>query len=718
VLPSIRHPQEQKSDIAFILNTLGRLWLAGIQFDWSGFYKNERRHRLPLPTYPFERQRYWVEPHKPVRATTATQKFYTEKAELDEWFYVPSWKRFQLPKSHGRKALSDQKLTCLVFLDECGFGAKLVSQLNQDGQRVTSVKAGTQFSQVDEDTYIVNPRAQEDYHRLLKGLRTAERVPDAIVHLWCLTNGERSSSDSDFLEAFQYLGFYSLLFLVKAVDDQLPRIPLQIKVISNHLQEVTGEEVLFPEKATLLGSCRITSQEYPDIQCTSIDIVLPKVDAAQKELLELLKEELSAKTSEPVVAYRGKHRWVQSFESVTLEKAADLKHRLRQNGVYLITGGLGGIGLALAEYLAQVVKAKLVLIARTILPERGEWDQWLKIHDEQDIIGQKIRKVRSIEGLGAEVLVISADVTNMNQMKAAIAQIYDRFGSIHGVVHAGGVPGGGMMQLKTPEIAEEVLAPKVKGTLVLGKMLNETKLDFFVLCSSINSFLGGIGQVDYCAANAFLDAYAHQHHSINSTISINWCAWQEVGMAVSTALPEDLKEEREQSLKLGISPEEGKEVFSRILNSSFPQVVVSTQDLLPRMALSIKSAASGPVEKAQKASLAEPRYARPDLTSDYVVPGNPTEHTIAEIWQQMLGIEKVGIHDNFFDLGGHSLLVARIVASLRNAFPQVEFPMGSVLERPTVHLLSKIILEERGKGPSFVVSSSRGKKRKERRLRK
>jgi NAD(P)-dependent dehydrogenase (short-subunit alcohol dehydrogenase family)/acyl carrier protein len=360
----------------------------------------------------------------------------------------------------------------------------------------------------------------------------------------------------------------------------------------------------------------------------------------------------------------------------------------------------------------------LVLIARTILPERGEWDQWLKIRGEQDIISQKIRKVQSIEELGAEVLVISADVTNMNQMKSAIAQIYDRFGSIHGVVHAAGVPGGGMMQLKTPEIAEEVLAPKVKGTLVLGKMLNETKLDFFVLCSSINSLLGGIGQVDYCAANAFLDAYAHQHHSINNTISINWCAWQEVGMAVNTALPEDLKEKREESLKFGISPAEGKEVFSRILNSSYPQVVVSTQDLSPRMALSKKSAASGHLEKAQEASLAEPRYARPDLTSDYVVPGNPTELTIAEIWQQILGIEKVGIHDNFFDLGGHSLLVAKIVASLRNAFPQVEFPMGSVLERPTVHLLSKIILEERGKGPSFVESNSRGKKRKKRRIRK
>ena len=717
VLSSIRHPQEHKSDTAFILDTLGRLWLSGIQVNWPGFYKDERRHRVPLPTYSFERQRYWVEPQKPVQATTAAQKFSSKKADLDEWFYIPSWKRFQLPKPHGKKVLAEHKLRWLVFLDECGFGAKLVRRLQQEGQRVTTVKVSTKLSQVGEEAYTINAQAQEDYQSLLKELRATERAPDTIVHLWCLTSAEGNYTGSDVLEISQNLGFNSLLFLTQAIDDQLAPEPVQIKVISNNLQEVTGEEVLFPEKAILLGPCRVTSQEYPNIQCTSIDMLLPKADAEQEQLLDLLMEELSTKTSEPIVAYRGKHRWVQIFEAIRLQKTAELKTRVRENGVYLITGGLGGIGLTLAEYLSQTVRAKLVLIARTILPARDEWDEWLKTHDAQDTISRKIRNVQSIEELGAEVLVLSADVSDMIQMKAAIAQTYDRFGPIHGVVHAAGVAGGGIMQLKTLETAEGILAPKVNGTLVLAKLLNESKLDFFVLCSSIDSVLGGVGQVDYCAANAFLDAYAHKHNSKNGAISINWCAWQEVGMAVNTAVPEDLKEEREQSLKFGILPEEGKEAFSRILDSSFPQVVVSTQDFLPRMDLSKKSVASGSVEKTMETASLKPTYARPNLSSVYVVPGNPTEQTIAEVWQQVLGIEKVGIHDNFFDLGGHSLLVAKVIAHLRSAFP-VEFPMGSLFERPTVHLLSKMILEEQKRGPSFVESSSRGRKRKERRLRR
>jgi NAD(P)-dependent dehydrogenase (short-subunit alcohol dehydrogenase family)/acyl carrier protein len=464
----------------------------------------------------------------------------------------------------------------------------------------------------------------------------------------------------------------------------------------------------------LLGPCRVISQEYPNLQCTSIDIVLPEADADQEDPLTLLLEELLVNTSERIVAHRGKHRWAQTFEPVCLPKVNDQKARMRENGVYLITGGLGGIGLVLAEYLAKTVRAKLVLIARKTLPARDEWNQWLKTHPEQDRISQKIRKVTLIEELGSEVLLISADVADKVQMKAAIAKVNDRFGTIHGVVHAAGVAGGGIIPLKTPKMAQAVLAPKTRGTLVLSRLLNEAQLDFFVLCSSINSLLGGIGQVDYCAANAFLDAYAHCHHSRNNAISINWYAWQEVGMAVNTAVPEDLKEERQRRLELGILPEEGKEVFSRILNSQHPQVVISTQNLLTRMALNTDAVSPDSMEQLGTSAATVPTHDRPNLSSVYVAPGNPTERTIAEIWQRVLGIDKVGIQDNFFDLGGHSLLVAQIIGHLRSAFPEVEFPMGCLIEKPTVQLLSTLILEDQNAEPSFAESMSRGQKRKKR----
>ncbi|MBW1643054.1 MAG: SDR family NAD(P)-dependent oxidoreductase, partial [Deltaproteobacteria bacterium] len=511
-------------------------------------------------------------------------------------------------------------------------------------------------------------------------------------------------------------GFNSLLFLSQAIGERLPADPIQIKVISDHLQDVTGEEVLFPEKATILGPCRVVPQEYPHIQCTSVDITTPNGNAhRKKELNNLLIEELFSETDDSIVAYRGKYRWVQTFEPLLLKKTEELNLNIRERGVYLITGGLGGIGLVLAEYLAQTSKVNLTLVARSRLPERYEWEEWLKSHGNQDETSRKIRKIQAIEKLRSDVMIVSADVTDLAQMESAVSQTLDRFGQINGVIHAAGIAGGGVIQIKTSKMAEDILAPKVKGTMVLDKLFKDVKLDYFVLCSSITSLLGEIGQVDYCAANAFLDAYAQSCQSEKNVISINWYTWQEVGMAVNTEVPLDLKKERQTSLKLGILPDEGKEAFNRILANPRSQVVVSTQNFKALVKESKKTPMLDSAEKIKEASLPSAAHERPDLSSAYVVPGNLTEQTIAKIWQELLKIDKVGIHDNFFELGGHSLLATRALSRLKSKFP-FEFTMSDLFERPTIHSLSEMILEINEGSPSFVDSRNRGQKRKERRM--
>jgi acyl transferase domain-containing protein/acyl carrier protein len=710
VLSTIRHPQEQNSDIAFLLNTLGRLWLANVEVDWSGFYKHERRHRIPLPTYPFERQRYWVESLQEMHTIGVARRSSEKKSDIAEWFYVPSWKRAQLPENSDGSGPSAHDLCSLVFLDEGGFGAKLVKLLQNSGQRVTVVKAGRRFHRINEESFTINPALKEDYKALWNELRDGGRSPSTIVHLWCLSKGEENLSIADSYQLFRSVGFNSLLFLVQAIGEQLPEEPMQIKVVSNHLHEVTGEEFLSPAKAIVLGPCRVIPQEHPNIRCTNVDVgdTQPADEYAQ-----LLVKELTAKTTDAVVAYRGTHRWIRTFERVKLGKVDQFKPTLREGGVYLITGGLGGIGLVLAEYLAQSVHAKLVLISRTGLPDREKWQHWLGTHEEQDDVSQKIRKVQSIENGGAKVLVLRADVADVDQMKAAIVQAHDQFGQIHGVIHAAGIAGDGMILLKQPDAAAGVMAPKVVGTLLLGQLLREIRLDFFVLCSSVSAHLGGIGQVDYCSANAFLDAYAQKYHSEKNVTSISWGTWQEVGMAVNTEVPFDLKEERERNLRLGILPEEGKEAFSRILGRSHPQVMVSPQNLTAEEPTSDERGESVAVEQMEKSSFEEPTHPRPELSSEYVVPGNPTEKTIADIWQELLGVEKVGVHDNFFELGGHSLLAISLAARLRRVFP-IELPVASLFESPTVHSLSEMVRQVGRDGPSFDESRSRGQKRRER----
>ncbi len=699
-LSSLRHPQEQHSDVAFLLNTLGQLWLAGIEVDWAGFYANERRHRLPLPTYPFERQRYWVEPQKQEEAVNPHQVSFGKKPDIADWFYRPVWSRGgALFPPNGAlcpptEETRGEKLCWLVFIDQCGLGDKLVKRLELECQDVITVMAGDQFSQLSERKYTINPQQRQHYDVLLSQLGAQNLTPKTIVHLWNVTPSTNTLDQIDWFEKSQSLGFSSLLFLAQALGAQNKTDPLEIAVVSNNLQQVTGVEVLCPQKATVLGPCKVIPQEYPQITCRSIDVVMPS-DSMLEPIIEQLLAELTATTSDKVIAYRQEQRWVQTFESVRLDAVVQGTTRLRAGGVYLITGGLGGIGLVLAEYLASTWQAKLILVGRKALPGRDEWLQWLATHDQLNDISLKIRKVQALEQLGAEVLVVSADVANLEQMQAATAKALQQFGGVHGVIHAAGIAGGGVIQLKTPEIAASVLAPKVKGTLVLEHVFQDVQLDFFVLTSSINSILGEFGQVDYCAANTFLDAFAYYNLAKRGTftVAINCDAWREVGMAVNTAVTLELKQRREQSLENGISSQEGVDAFTRILAQTLPQVVVSTQALQTRIAQALT--ASSAIAELAPPHLPTSTYSRPALNNAYFAPRNDIEQKIAAIWQQILGIAQVGIHDNFFELGGDSLIAVSLFAQIKQIFHK-NLPLATLFQAATVEQLASI-LQQSGK---------------------
>ena len=664
VLSSLRHPQDHSSDSAFLLNTLGRLWLAGKKVDWSAFYAKERRYRIPLPTYPFERQRYWVDPRRQTYGSEARPLTLNKKPDIGDWFYVPSWKRSIPPQILTRIDFQGQRLCWLVFTNGCEIGHQLIERLEEQGQDVVSVRVGKKFTSVGEALYTINPKSRDDYDGLIKELCAQDRAPDRIVHLWNVTPNEQTSSRIEYCEKAQDLGFYSLLFLAQTLDLQHVTKPLQIEVISNHMQEVIGETTMHPEKATLLGPCRVIAQEYANITCRSIDI-----DSRAEQFVDQLVAELFSKPSELVVAYRRRHRWVQTFQPIRLEAKDGDSARLREQGVYLITGGLGGIGFVFAQHLAKTVKAKLILTGRTALPAREEWPQWLETHDDQDGISRKLRKLQELEALGAEVLTDSADVSNLEQMQRLIKLSTEQFGAIHGVIHAAGIAvSGGIIPLKTIQMAADVLAPKVNGTVVLHDVLRDVKPDFLLLCSSIASVLPPPGQIDYCAANAFLDAFAHCHNSNNGTyvVAINWDTWREVGMAVDTPVPLGLRKAREENLQKGILSKEGVELFSRILSTPLPQIVVSTRDLRARFAQSVQAESLPDTEQLSKTVSEEPasRHSRPNVASTYVAPETEMQQTIAKVWQELLGIDQVGIYDNFFDLGGHSLLATQVLARL------------------------------------------------------
>ncbi|WP_103667734.1 type I polyketide synthase [Pseudanabaena sp. BC1403] len=698
ILCSLPHHQEKLSDAAdseFLLKTLGQLWINGVEIDWKSFYDQQPCQIVSLPTYPFERQRYWIDPPSENHETNLSDRHIAQpskKSDIGEWFYSPSWNRAILPTRQS----NEQKRCWVIFSDRAGVASAMTQRLKQQGHRVIQVLVGTEFRQNDRDLYTINPSDRNHYENLIREIFSFEQSP-IIAHLWTLT------ANLEFTES-QTLGFYSLLYLAQAIGQQNQEHSLHIGVVSSNIQDVIGTEVILPEKATILGACQVMPQEYANLTCNMIDVVVPASEVIEQQPLveQIITEILSqaGEVSDPIVAYRGNYRWLPTHVPLYL-KPVTSPAPYRHQGVYLITGGMGGLGMTIAEHLAHNFQSNLVLISRTPLPLQNEWEEWLDNHPEQDATSIKIRKIQSLETSGAKVLVLKADVSDSEQMQAVRERIQQTFGELHGIFHTAGVAGDGIIQLKTPENAAKVMRPKVQGTIVLQQIFQTMNLDFLVLFSSLSALLGGLGQVDYSAANCFLDAFARSQSAMNHrTISINWDIWQEVGMGANiTGLPDRLKQERLEALEMGISPQEGLDGLQRILQNAGHQIMISTQDwqLVQKQKQRTITApinlepANHPTKTTQSPDTGHQRSLQ---STTYLAPSNAIEQRIAELWQAQLGIAQVGIHDNFFELGGHSLLAVRLVSQIREMYP-VELSLRTLLsEAPTVSGLANVIAEQ------------------------
>ena len=444
--------------------------------------------------------------------------------------------------------------------------------------------------------------------------------------------------------------FFSLLDFAKTLGSD----PIELVIHTTAAVRVSPHDPLDPTQSMLIAAARVIAHELPNVRLRIIDAP-PNVTFSPPQ-----RGEGGQRPDEgQLIAIRESGAWIPHFEPTTLNRDA-AHRRLRPNAVYLITGGLGGLGFILARHLAQNFNARLVLVNRS--PAR-----------HQD-------RIRQLEG--ADILIERADVTDPAQMRAVRERAIEKFGAIHGVIHAAGVAGGGLLALKTHEQAARVLDPKVRGTNVIYETFANDNLDFLLLCSSLSSLFGGVAQIDYAAANAYLDAFAELHAHEN-VLSVNWDRLGEMGMAVETELPEALRNEP-RSLATDMTSDEVAAAFDCILGARTPQIAISTTDLHARLRAaqeqSLGSSGSseflggGPVLNV---------HARPELSTSFIAPRDANEETIARIWSELLGVAPIGIHDNFLEIGGHSLLAVQVISRIRDAL-RVELSLAVFFESPTI----------------------------------
>lgn len=682
---------EKGSAVASVLECLGRLWAAGVEADWQTLYaEEERRRRIPLPTYPFGGDRFWVGPEMRqfadevgvVAPRDEKQPDSLTRLPLNNWFYLPGWQQAAV----AEPATPLDADGWVLFVDDGPPGRQIADWLRAQGQEALCVRSGASWQQMSAYDVLMRPAQRADYDALAATVQQRGWRRVHLVHLWTVSGG-------DDLEATLDHGFYSLINLVQALQEHdLERCALT--VVTSEAYAVTGAETVRPANATVIGPCRTIPLEYETISCRLVDVRLPQDGSWQAEaLLRNLLGELTSGDKAPVVALRRDRRWLPTFTPLALPAPGDSPRLLRHGGAYLITGGLGGLGLAVARYLAQTVQANVALLGRTPLPRRCDWSAHLANGSGESEICRKIREIEALEALGVKVLPLAADVTDEAQMAAAVAQVVDNFGALHGVFHAAGVPGRGVIQLKEREAAARVLAPKVQGTLVLERVLQQAGVapDFLLLFSSVASFVaGGPGQVDYCAANAFLDAYAHNcAGQARVTAAVNWGEWQwnsweETLDGFGDSVQAFFKENR---ARFGITSEEGGEALARVLERPLSQLIVSTQDFpaLLRAAQRLTVASLLPSSNGQPGE----RHIRPSLSAPYVAPRNAREQAIAAAWEAALGVSGIGIDDNFFDLGGNSLIGLGLVRQLQQALNLPQLPDRILYESPSIRALAE-----------------------------
>ncbi|MEV4112089.1 SDR family NAD(P)-dependent oxidoreductase [Nonomuraea sp. NPDC049695] len=511
-LHSLPRPGSERSEACSMALAAGTVWAHGAEIDWPAVQGPGRRRRVHLPTYPYQRQRFWVEPDpKPARSAAQVETGTTLDAA--DATFIPAWRRSALAAVGPAQDVAD---TWLVLGDGEAPTGELAHALSARGARVVRVRAGQGFADLGQGRYEIDPVSRDDYDRLLGALDAASARPEAVLHTWTAGTGDP-----------RHLGFSSVLFLTQALMETWPGHRTDIRVVTSRCFNVSGADPVDPLKSLLIGPCRVVPTESSALTCRLIDVSDDMIAATAAT--ETLLAEITAPGAERTVAYRGGRRWVEDFEHVALPERTDLPPALRRRGVYLITGGLGGIGLEVAKELARTISARLVLVNRTRLPEREEWDDYLLSHHADDPVSIRIRGVLEAEGHGAEVLILGADVADENAMAGVVRLARERFGRVDGVFHAAGIAGGGLAVMRPLDRAEAVLRPKVDGTLIIDRLLGK-EIDLLVLFSSIVAVSGDYGMVDYCAANAFLDAFAQSRTSGYRAVAVNWCGWSEVGM--------------------------------------------------------------------------------------------------------------------------------------------------------------------------------------------
>lgn len=668
-----------------MLSVIGKLWANGFNIDEV---RSKVGNKISLPTYPFERKKYWI---KPVDIKKSNED-YNNKLPISNIFYLSSWKRVESNSVIIEKAYPDIfEGYILVFKNDTKFDNEVLKNIKKITSKIIEVEKGKTFEQ-NENTFIIDVSNEDHYIKLFNILNKEDKLPTRIVHLLSLQETsffeKNGQLNFDLIDNENFESYYSLLHISKAIHkstDEKHIKDVKIICVTNELHSITGDEKIDFINMPTLGVIKVIPQEFTKIDCINIDI---SVKVEERWLLffnAILTSIIEKKESNKILGLRGRHQWVPSYENIELNESIlnnDTTNPIKNGGVYIIAGGLGDIGISISSQLAKnAEEVKLVFLNRSLFPPRDKWKEILEEGKDVERI-KKIKKIYKIEELGAEITILQSDVLELDSIENVKNEILKKYGQVNGVIQAVG---------HDNSKNKGIFGAKIKGTLILDYVFKDVKLDLFILFSSLNSIIPVYGQSEYAASSCFLDAFANYRKNIvrKPTLVINWDRWQGMGDAVK--IEKTFWELTGADLEASMTEQEGVDAFNKIIRTQNTQVLVSRYDLQNKIEIN-KMGLIRLLEDIQKIDSSKPEQESFIYNNKL---NESLEEKIGGIWKDIIGIDTIGIHENFFEIGGHSLMAARIISHIKREI-NAEISLVDFFRNPTIANLVSIIKNEEG----------------------